>query len=414
MKKFIAVALYPVLLLSVLACNVATNEKPKETTPVTTKQDIYHEISGTVGKGETCFDIFKKLKLDLNDLFKIKEAAASVHKLRYLRPGHKYKLTLDDKDQINSFEYSIDDDASLSITRDESGYNAEKVLVNYEKRIIHIGNTIKENLVSAIGESRENTLLAHSLSDIFAWDIDFSTDLRKGDQFKIVVEGLYLDGKFRKYGNILAAEFINNDKTFYAYRFDDNGTIGYYDEKGNSVKKAFLKAPLNFRRISSSYTNRRFHPILKTYRPHHGLDYAAPIWTPVSAVGDGKIIFAGYKGGYGRLVGIRHSNGYETYYGHLSKFGKGVKSGRKVEQGQIIGYVGQSGLATGPHLHYEIRINHKPVNPLTVKLPRGEPVPKALMVKFRQYKNQMNTQLVSITPDVFAFVGKIRDNVAKN
>jgi hypothetical protein len=191
MKKFLSFVLYPVLLLSVLACNVVTNEKTKESTPQTTKQDVYHEISGTVGKGETFFDIFKKLKLDLNDLFKIKEAAASVHKLRSLQPGHQYKLTLDDNDQINSFEYRIDDDASLSITRIESGYNAEKVLVNYEKRIINIGNTIKDNLISSIGEGRENTLLALSLSDVFAWDIDFSTDLRKGDQFKIVVEGLF-------------------------------------------------------------------------------------------------------------------------------------------------------------------------------------------------------------------------------
>ncbi len=168
---------------------------------------------------------------------------------------------------------------------------------------------------------------------------------------------------------------------------------------------------MNFRRISSYYSGNRFHPVLRIYRPHHGVDYSAPAGTPVSAIGDGKIIFAGDKGGYGRLVGIRHPNGYETFYGHLSRIDKGIRSGTKVDQGEIIGYVGSTGLATGPHLHYEMKINHRSVNPLAIKMPRGESIPGKMMSEFRSFRDLMDTQLASIKPPVFAFAVKTRDNI---
>jgi murein DD-endopeptidase MepM/ murein hydrolase activator NlpD len=209
-----------------------------------------------------------------------------------------------------------------------------------------------------------------------------------------------------KYGDIQSVEFTNNGQVYKAHRFVNNGIAGYYDDNGNSFKKAFLKAPLNFRRISSYYSKSRFHPILKSYRSHHGLDYSAPTGTPVSAIGDGKIVFRGNKGGYGRLIVIRHPNGYETYYGHLARISKDVHNGTRVNQGQVIGYVGQSGLATGPHLHYEVRINHKSVNPLALKMPSGESIPDSLMAEFRSFRNQMDTELASIrTPD-FTFAKK--------
>ena len=270
--------------------------------------------------------------------------------------------------------------------------------MKYEKKILHIGGVIKDNLISSIGESRDRVLLALELSDIFAWDIDFTVDLRNRDAFKIVVEGFYLDGEFKKYGDILSAEFVNNGETYCAYRFEHNGKAGYYDDEGKSLRKAFLKAPLSFRRISSGFSSGRFHPILKIYRPHHGLDYAAPAGTPVSTVGNGTVNFAGYKGQYGKLVVIRHSNGWKTYYGHLSRINRGIKRGLKVEQGQVIGYVGATGLATGPHLHYEIRIGNKSVNPLTVNLPRGNSIPRRFMAEFRAFKSRMDERLVSIMP----------------
>jgi len=378
------------------------------------KKTIFSEIKGSIRKGETFFNIFKKYNLDIAELFMIREAAADVHGLRNLRPGREYKITVDDNVKINSLEYRIDDDAILNITRTGSGFSAKKVPIAYEKKILHIGSVIKDNLISSLGEGRENLVLALELSDIFAWDIDFSTDIRNDDSVKIVVEGLYLDGTFRKYGDIQSVEFINNGQVYKAYRFMNDGRAGYYDDNGKSFKKAFLKAPLNFRRISSYFSKNRFHPVLKSYRPHHGVDYSAPTGTPVSAVGDGKVIFAGTKGGYGRLIAIRHTNGYETYYGHLSRIDKGVRSGTRVDQGQIIGYVGATGLATGPHLHYEMKINHKSVNPLGIKMPRGESVPAGLMAAFKSFRNQMDIQLASIKPPVFTFAKVLNGSISSS
>ena len=414
MKKLLAAAIFLIAatLMFIYSRDMKNADEGANKEPL--KTEVLQEINGTIKKGETFFEVFKQYGLDLAELFKIREAAADVHRLRKVQPGQQYKISVDADNRVNYLAYWIDDDGILEVTRKDHGFAAEKIPVVYEKRIEHIGGVIKDNLISSVGEGRENLLLALQLSDVFAWDIDFASDLRENDTFKILVEGLYLDGEFKKHGNILSAEFNNDDKVYYAYRFENNGKAGYYDADGKSLKKAFLKAPLNFRRISSYYSGRRFHPILKIFRPHHGLDYAAPLWTPVSAIGDGKIVFAGYKAGYGKLVIIRHHNGYETYYGHLSKIAKNIRTGKNADQGQVIGNVGNSGLSTGPHLHFEIRIKNEAVNPLRVKLPRGESVPKKLMADFRRFRNQMDTQLASITPPVFAFAEKIRDNDRKD
>ena len=411
MKNFFVIIILLITAAFIFTRIQNVKDVKKEVNPLPHKTEASREISGTIKKGETFFEVFKRRGLDLAELFEIREAAADVHRLRKVQPGNQYKISVDPDNRVSSLSYWIDDEGILEVTRKDEGFAAEKVSIEYEKRIEQIGGVIKENLISSVGEGREKLLLALQLSDIFAWDIDFTSDLKEDDTFKIVVEGLYLDREFKKFGNILSAEFHNNGKTFSAYRFANSGEAGYYDAEGKSLKKAFLKAPLNFRRISSYYSGNRFHPILKVYRPHHGLDYAAPAGTPVSVLGDGKIVFAGYKGGYGKLVIIRHNNGYETYYGHLSKIDKNIRSGGKVSQAQLVGNVGNSGLSTGPHLHFELRINNKPVNPLTVKLPRGESVPKQLMAEFKLFKNQMDNQLASITATVFAFSGKMKDNV---
>lgn len=359
------------------------------------RQSDCKEIVGIIGKGETMFNIFKKLDLDIGDLFKIGEASASIHRLRKVEPGRPYRIVLNDKG-IKSFDYWIDDDSILSVNCEQGGFCATRKAVNYEKRMQHLGGTIGENLVSSIGDGAEHLLLALKVSDIFAWDIDFTSDLRSGDTFKIVVEGLYLNGEFRKYGDILSVEFINDGETYRAYRFGTEETADYYDAEGKSLRRAFLKAPLNFRRVSSEFSKGRFHPILKISRPHHGLDYAASAGTPVSAVGGGTVLFAGRKGQYGNLVIIKHPNGWKTYYGHLSKIGTGVKRGVEVDQGMMIGRVGSTGMATGPHLHYEIRIGDRPVNPLEIKLPQGDAIPGKLVAEFGRFKNSMDMHLGSM------------------
>lgn len=366
----------------------------------------YQEISGIVKKGETLFDIFKRYRLGIEELFILKEASANIHRLRNIYPGQPYKIIIDDNKRVNSFIYWINDDSVLKICRTESGFCAEKKAVEYEKRILHLGGVIKDNLISSMGTGREGLALALQLSDIFAWDIDFTTDLRNGDTFKIVVEGFYLNEELKKYGDILSAEISNRGETYRAYRFELNGKADYYDPEGKSLRKAFLKAPLSFRRVSSGFSINRFHPVLKIYRPHYGIDYAAPMGIPVSVIGDGMVVFAGKKGQYGNLVIIKHPNGYKTYYGHLSRFGSGIKKRIKVKQGQVIGYVGSTGLATGPHLHYEMRIKDKPVNPFSAKPHPGAYIPKRLMAEFSNFRNQMDARLTSISLPVFAFAGK--------
>lgn len=394
MKKALLAAFSIVIVLVIIRGNLNVTNKSQE---CTSEQKRNVEINGTIKNGETFFDIFKKYGLSINELFKLREASADVHKLRKLYPGRPYRISLDMNNHVDSFVYWINDDSILNIKRTESGFSAEKITIEYEKRICHIGGLLKDNLISSIGEDRENVMLALQLSDIFAWDIDFTTDLRNDDTFRIIVEGFYLNGEFKKYGEILSAEFVNDGETYRAYRFERDGRYDYYDDEGKSLKRSFLKAPLNFRRISSSFSQKRFHPILRIYRPHLGVDYAASAGTPVSVVGDGTVVFAGYKGQNGNIVIIRHYNGYRTYYGHLSKIVKGIRKGVKVRQGQILGYVGATGLATGPHLDYRIQVNKRFVNPLTLKLPRGESIPNNLIAQFKSFRDGMDTGLASIT-----------------
>ncbi|MDA8325801.1 MAG: peptidoglycan DD-metalloendopeptidase family protein [Nitrospiraceae bacterium] len=361
------------------------------------------EISGIIKKGETLFDVFKKSGLALAELFKIKEASASVQKLSELHPGHSYKIIVGNDNRVRSFIYRIDDDSMLNVRRENGVFEAEKKPIAYEKRTGEMYVVVRDNLISSMGsEDRRSQLLAFQLSDIFAWDLDFATDLRNGDIFKVVVEKFYRNGEFRKYGDILSAEFTGNEGDYRAYRFEDDGKAKYYGADGRPLEKAFLKTPLSFRRISSGFSLRRLNPILKIYRPHYGVDYAAPMGTPVSAVGNGTVIFSGRMGEYGNLIIIRHWGGYTTRYGHLSRMAKGIRTGVKVTQGEIIGYVGETGLATGPHLHFEIRIDGKPVNPLLAKIPRANPLSGEQMAEFRAFRDRMNNELASIRPPIYA------------
>ena len=365
------------------------------------------EIKGTIKKGETLSDIFVKYRLSIRELFSLKEASANIHQLRDLQVNQPYRIVLDKNNKINSFSYWIDEDHILNVRCGENGFCAEKIPVTYEKRIECLSGVIKENLVSSLGQDRNAVMLALDLSDIFAWDIDFASDIKTGDTFKVVVEGFFLNGKLRKYGNILSAEIENNGETYRAYRFSNGGHADYYDAAGKSLKKAFLKAPLNFRRISSTFSHKRKHPVLKICRPHHGIDYAAPRGTPVSAAGDGTVVFSGRRGGYGNLVILQHLNGCTTYYGHLSKICNAAHTGKKVTQGEIIGQVGATGIATGPHLHFEMRINNIPVNPLSVKIARGGAIAGKSMAEFDRVKNEMDAKLASIhVPNTLAVATK--------
>lgn len=347
-------------------------------------------INDKIKKGDTLSSIFSKYGMHSNELFEIKTALANVHSPRDIRPGKPYSFTLDDENYINSFIYEIDDSTILKIERVEGCFQASKYNIPYETRILTIGGTIQNMLVSAFGSEKEDYILALQAADILAWDIDFNTDIRTGDTFKIIVEGLYSEGKFKKYGRILSIEFINNGQTHNAYLFEHDGKNDYYNANGQSLRKAFLKAPLSFRRISSHFSKNRLHPVRKIRCPHNGVDYAAATGTPVNAVADGTVSFAGYRSGFGKLIMVSHLNGYKTYYGHLSRFNKGIHTGKKVQQGDLIGYVGATGMATGPHLHYEMRRGSTPINPLSIKNVPGKPIPAEQMAEFRRQSQTMS------------------------
>jgi len=233
-----------------------------------------------------------------------------------------------------------------------------------------INGTITSNLFDAVAKIGEEAELAINLAEIFAWDIDFMHDIREGDLFRAIVEKRFLKGQPAGYGRILAAEFVNQGKSYRAILFNDgSGNTNYYDPEGRNLRKGFLKAPLNFTRISSGFTMKRYHPITKTWKAHPAIDYVAPTGTPIKAVGEGKVVRKGYTKYNGNFIEVRHPNGYSTLYLHMSKFAKGIKKSKRVIPGQIIGYVGATGLATGPHLCFRMRKNGKPVNPNKVKMP---------------------------------------------
>lgn len=349
--------------------------------------------SGVIQKGQTVTDILQRHGIDTSEIASVAGALKGTGVLRKFIAGREYAVTVSGG-RLESFRYFLNDDSLLTVKRAGKGFRAVKSEIPYEKRIGVLSGTIRDNLVS----SMDDVSLALELSDIFAWDIDFTTDLRQGDSYKVVVEELLREGKFKKYGSILSAEFHNDGSVYYAYRFGKKGQEEYFDEQGKSLRKPFLKAPLSYRRISSGFTNSRYHPLLKTFRPHLGVDYSAPQGTPVSAVGDGRVEFAGYKNGFGKIIILKHPGGYSTYYGHLHGFAKNMRGGAKVKQGQVIGYVGATGLATGPHLDYRVLASGRFINPLKMKMPRGRPVPKSLMASFKRLKTEMNERLAGVGP----------------
>jgi murein DD-endopeptidase MepM/ murein hydrolase activator NlpD len=244
--------------------------------------------------------------------------------------------------------------------------------------------TIKNSLYQSAQDEGIDFDLAMALADIFAWDIDFYVDLRPSDHYSFIYEKRFRDGDFIGNGGIMAAHFYNENTHHRAYYFEVPGRGGdYYDEGGRSLRKQFLKSPLRYTRISSGFSRHRLHPILKIHRPHLGIDYAAPVGTPVQALGDGRVTFKGWKGGYGRYVEIRHSSQYTTSYAHLSRYGSKVKKGQTVKQGQVIGYVGSSGLSTGPHLDFRMKRNGSYVNPLRLRFPTAQPVPPTYLAEFQ-------------------------------
>ena len=343
----------------------------------------------SVSKNETLSEILLKHGVAGTDIMNIVNSAKDVLDVRKIVAGNFYHTFTND-DSLNTLVYFVYEKSPRHFVvfdlRDSINvYESEKeVVVRENQKSALIDQSLYVSLMNADAMPE----LAIKLSQIFAWQIDFY-HLQKGDNFKVIYDKLYVDNKFFAIGTIKAAFFSHRGKNFYAIPFTQDSVSQYFDEEGNSLRKAFLKAPLEFSRISSRYSKSRFHPVLKTRRPHLGIDYAAPVGTPIRTTGDGMVADIGYNGGSGRFIKIRHNSVYTTMYLHLSRYAKGIKKGAKVQQGHVIGYVGSTGLSTGPHLDYRFYVNGSPVDPLKVEMPPSHPVKEELRAEYEVQRDSV-------------------------
>jgi murein DD-endopeptidase MepM/ murein hydrolase activator NlpD len=342
----------------------------------------YEQLTLTIKRGDTLDALFRRNKLDLGHLGMIVRLPDAAPHLKRLIPGDEFQIEHDEGSLVSLY-HELDLTSALKVSKEESGFSAEIIDRPIEVRRKLAYGKINTSLFESATAAGLADKLIMNLAGIFAWDVDFVLDIRGGDHYYILFEEIYQDGAYITDGNVIAAEFNNNGRTFQAIRYvDKGGRSDYYTPEGLSVRKAFVRAPVDFTRISSSFNPRRKHPILNTIRAHRGVDYAAPSGTPINTAGDGKVIFRGRKNGYGNAIIVQHGGNITTLYAHMSRFHDSSRVGRRVVQGQTIGYVGRTGLATAPHLHYEYRLNGVHRNPRTVKLPQADPIKEEYRADF--------------------------------
>lgn len=336
-----------------------------------------------VSAGQTLSDIFREQSLSPSDLHRAIDAQKDATALRRIRPGTEFAFDIDAAGNLKAMRF--DRDESTRVVLEFSADKVTEVIEDraIERRVQIAHGVISRSLFEAADQAGMSDPMVLKLANAFGYDIDFAQDLRVGDSFSVIYDQLYREGERLRDGDIVAATFVNQGKRYTAIRYTDaRGETLYYTEDGRPLRKAFLRTPVEFTRISSRFTSGRMHPVLGRMRAHRGVDYAAPSGTPIRAAGDGKITFRGWQNGYGNVVIIQHKGRYTTLYGHMSRFAN-AKVGQHVSQGSVIGYVGMTGLATGPHLHYEFRLDGKHRDPLTVTLPKEEPLPASELARFQ-------------------------------
>ncbi len=359
--------------------NASTPRATVTQTPATTIQQPASDAPWTqvtVRNGDNLAAVFKRAGLSAKDVHNVVNAGSKAAQLTRIFPGDHVHLQINDAQRLTGLRYRLSETQTLELTQNENGeLQTEVVTVELERRIAEAQGQITSSLYNAALKAGLDDRLIMELAGIFGWDIDFALDIRRNDRFVVIYETLHRDGKKVRNGKILAAEFVNRGERFQALRYTTaTGKTDYYSPDGRSMRKAFLRTPTDFSRVSSEFNPNRVHPVYGTSRPHRGTDYAAPPGTPIKAAGDGKIIHRGGKGGYGNTVILQHGTRYTTLYAHMRNFAKGQRTGDRVSQGDIIGYVGSTGLSTGPHLHYEFRVDGVHRNPRTVDLPTAEPI----------------------------------------
>jgi murein DD-endopeptidase MepM/ murein hydrolase activator NlpD len=330
-------------------------------------------VEGKIKKNSTLVATLVDFEIPMEIANHVARLVQPVFDVRAFHSGNSFKLEKDSDGTLRAFEYKINDEKILEVQRDADTYEAKVSTLPLESRETIVTAEItrqKNSLYAALeGDGESAVMLAEKVASILAWDVDFNSDLQVADKIKILVPAMFHEGRFVKWGDIQAAELINSGKTYRGFRFEGS----FYDAKGNALKRSLLVSPLPFMKVTSGFSRRRLHPILGRSRPHLAVDYGAPTGTPVQAVANGTVIFAGWNEGYGNLVQIKHSGGLTTGYAHLSRIAPGIRAGKSVDQGERIGNVGQTGLATGPHLHYMMAKAGTPINPM--KMQSEPPVP---------------------------------------
>jgi murein DD-endopeptidase MepM/ murein hydrolase activator NlpD len=365
--------------------------------PASISPPPFREIIGSFRPNQTITQALSEHGLSGSLINQIIDSARPMYNLAKVKSSQLYWLCVSQGGEFRNFRYILDGKRYLTVYNDETNNRLVSIVKDFqfETRVESVSADIDSSLFASVARIGEKDQLALDIAEIFSSDIDFNTDIQKGDSFRVLVEKKYLNGQFSGYDAIQAASFSNGRKTFMGFRFaDENGKPAYYGPDGKALKKSFLKSPLKFSRITSRFSTSRLHPILRKVQPHLGVDYAAPVGTPVHAVGSGVVTDAGWNGGSGRMVKLRHSGGYETLYLHLSRIA--VNRGTRVGQGDVIGYVGSSGLSTGPHLDFRVYRHGKAINPLKVVFPPGAPIP---IDRFDQFASVRDSLINKITND---------------
>lgn len=348
-----------------------------------------------VERGETMGDLFARLGIDApgSTLHRVLEGVSTPQALTRIRPGQHFWFRVE-AGALTALRYERDESTRVEVMISADAVRESRSFAVAERRIRSASAVITGSLFGAGERAGISDAALMQLADVFGYDIDFAQDLRVGDRFDVIYEQIYRDGEWLRDGSILAASFVNQGRRYVALRhLDDDGRIDYFGPDGRSLRRAFLRTPVEFSRISSRFSAARRHPILGRMRAHRGVDYAAPSGTPVRAAGSGRVAFRGQQNGYGNVIVLEHGSRHSTLYAHLSRFGKGVARGAKVQQGEVIGYVGATGLATAPHLHYEFRLDGAHRDPLTVALPKAEPLRGTALAQFRSATEPLTARL---------------------
>ena len=362
--------------------------------PVAGKTAEPQWTSMTVNSGDTLSVLFQNAGLSANTLHAVINSSKEAQAFTRLRVGQRVDFKLDSDGQLLGMRSQLNTLETIRISRDNEGYVFNKDVLEPEVSTRFASGSIDSSLFVAAQNAGLSHNLTMQMANVFGYDVDFAREIRQGDSFEVLFEEKQLDGQRVGTGNILAARFTNRGRTFTAVRYTDSqGNSSYYRADGTSMRKAFIRTRVEFARMSSRFNPNRRHPVLNRIRAHNGVDYAAATGTPIKATGDGRVVHVGRKGGYGNTIVIKHGQSYQTLYAHMSRYASGIRSGSNVQQGQVIGYVGMPGLATGPHLHYEFQVNGRHVDPLSVKLPASDPIPKGERNNFLAHSNQLMASL---------------------